>query len=607
MLSGAALSPRLAGQTGPSAQDSVNTRYVRGLNTDEWEGRLAFRKQNMRGFSMALHQAFSSSRLLVSGGENRWKDEHRLMMTLSRRLSPSFSLDLLGTSLLFSDKQSGFVNDIQTHVIGAGVTYRRPLYRIPFFLGVKQDRRYRQHDIGWTGMAGADTPRFRIGDYENRLTARYETDRLERRKNDNLTLHYEISRQFYTDTSDSLRLSWQKGRRDYYISTDGEIESRDEQGRTAENILVYRINDHLRCRVEAGLSTRDLNIHVLTGPNTGPKRQRKDLGVEGAVRLIWQIRRIDGALFFRYAGMEEQYELAESLPGSPYSGGSQLVTPDNRSQYTTLSLHNRWKITPSDTLSLVTSIQRRRYDTPDEANFDDRDELRLRTDIRAARRFSSALSARVTLSAHLLHLVYIFGEKSADNHWTRILRLNPVAVWQPSKRIRLAQSVELLSNYVDYDFEPLLPGIRSFVFRKFQIGDSLQVHLTDRMSLFIHYRLELDENGKLLWKEWLEQKLSDRKSQTLYLTFDLKPRSGFQIMPGYTYFRRTGFRYRMSPQGEQIRETQADFISHGPVLRFQFKGRRLSLMLSGNTSVTKSLSTSGQLLTRIDCRMRWLL
>ncbi len=603
----AALSPLFALESLPSGQDSLITRYSRGLNTDEWEGRLAFQNQTQQGIRLVLQETFSSSRLIVGAGQNRWKDEHRLTTIISKPLTPSFSWNLLGSSLLFSDKQSGYMNDIRTHFLGAGGALRGALYRIPAYLGVKDDTRFKQHDFGLTGMIGADMPRFRFGEYVNSFQAQYEADKLEKRKNENLSVGYRISRQFYTDTSDSLRFSWQKGRRDYYISTAGEIESRDEQGLTAQNVLVYPMNEHLKYRVEGRFSNRDLDINVLTGPNAGPKRQRKDFDLEGAIHMIWNTSHLNGVILFRYSGQEERYILAESLTNSPYSGGSQLVTPDNKSQLATLSFKNNWTLSVSDTLSWIMNLQRYRYDTPDLQNYDDRDELRFHLDLQASHRFSPKLSARMTVSTHLLHLVYIYGEKSADNNWTRIFRLNPSVAWQPTKRVRLAQSVELLSNYVDYDFETLLPGVRSFVYRKYQAGDTLEVQMTRRSAFFLYYKLELDENGKLVWQDWVEQKLTDRQSHTVNLFLDFRPWVGFHFMPGYSYFYRKGFRYQLNTRAEQFRELYMDFKSHGPVLRLQYQGHRLVFILSGNTIATRTLSSGRQLLTRVDCRMSWLL
>lgn len=597
----------LSAQETVFSEDSLSTRYTRGLNEDEWEGFAGYQWESPTGLRLSVFESFSSSRLLVNRNESKWKDENRLILNASQPLLPSLSLDFFGSSRYFSDKHTGFVNDIQTQTLGLGATIRQSFGSFPFHVGIKDDKRYEQHDTGWTSMVGASMPRFRFGEYQNSFEARYEQDQLDKRKNDDLRLAYDVSRQFYNGTHDSLRLTWQKGRRDYYISRTGEIESRDEQRQTVRNTLVYRISDNFRYRIVGGFSTRQLNINVLTGENKGPKRQRRDFELTGNFGLLWKTRHHSGNLSFRYNGQEENYELAGSNTASSYSGNSQLLTPDNKKVFTALFLRNIWSISNADTIDFVTSLQRKRHDTPDENNNDDRDELRYRMTMQHLHYFSDVLSTRLELSAHLLHFVYISGEKSADNSWNRIFRFKPEIRLQPSPKVRFSQSAQVLANYVAYDFETQLPGIRSFVYRKYQLEDSLQFQVTEQTGILFQYKMELDENGKLLWTDWLEQKLTDRQSHTVTLSLIFEPIPGFAILPGYAYFHRRGYRYQLNPLGEQIREHHEEFQSHGPAFRLHYFGDRLNVILSGSTIVTKTQSTAEQLLTRVDCRMSWRL
>lgn len=595
-------------QQGFSAlRDTLATRYRHGLNTEFWQGGFFYEKAFPSLYRFRVSETLSSSRLQVSPREDKWKDQHCFFMDFSRNLIPKLSFNLLGTSLLFSDKQSGYVNDIQTHFVGIGATYRDKNLRIPTLFGVKEDRRFDQKDRGPSYRIGLESSRFDLGEYANSVYATYEGDNLDRRKNTSFGLSYTVFRQFYTETTDSLKLTLNRQRRDYYISRIGEVESRVERSQRAANILTYRLGQDFLCHLLASLSNRNLRINLLTGPNKGLKRERRDFKTAGSVHLSVRKILFRGDLTFSYSSEEQEYRLAETLPSSPYSGSSLLITPDNKSSYTALTLRTGWKFFPTDSLLLYSSLQRFCYDTPDPENFDDRDELRFRVNLQEVHSFSPFLTLRLALNFNLLHFVYIYGEKSADNNWTRILRFSPAVFWSPTSRWRFSHSAEVLANYVDYDYESLIPGVRSFLYRKFRLEDSTWVQLTPRTSLYLHYRLELDENGKFLWDQWLEQKLVDRRSHTFSLSLDYRPWRVFRIVPGYTFYSRKGYHYTGELSSLQEKDLAIDFRSHGPTLRIVYRSDRLRFLLVGNTIVTKTLNIEKQVLTRIDLNVSWTL
>lgn len=587
--------------------DSLAFRYKRGLNTDYWAGRLSYRKTLKPGLFLSAHEFLNSSRLKVRANENKWKDQHHLLFILRKILNPSLNLVMKGSSYIFTDYQSGYVNDIRTHTFVVGSQYDLNRIRFPVEIGVIEDRRFHRRDSGWTYLGGAEFTGLHWSDYSNSLSTRAKGDFLGERRNKSLRLQYNVSRQFHIDTYDSLRLIYGKNRRDYYISNEGDIESRDEQSQSVENILSYRLSPGFRFAFEGRLTSRKLKIDLISGSAKGLKRERNDLRTQSNVRLIWKTKTLSGDVFFGYAGEDQRYQLGESLPESPYSGSSLLLTPDNQSLYTTLAIKNSFRMSRSDTLFLLASLQRFRYDTPDPENMDDRDEMRIRLKCVLRHTFSPELSARIALQLHLLHFVYLYSDKSAENNWTRILRLNPTVEWQPKKRIRLIQSAEVLANYVDYDFDAVTSGIRSFLYRKYQLDDTLNTTLSQNTSFLLSYRLELDENGKLLWKNWLEQRLTNRRSQTLNLAFTYKTLNHFTLMPGYSFYYRIGYRYQYDPTEDTIREQYVNFKSHGPLMRILYMGNRLNLSLSGSTVLTQSIGIANQLLTRIDMHMRWAL
>ncbi len=587
--------------------DSLSTYYTRGLSTESWRGGFVYQSIIFSRYKLYVSEILSSSCLELSPTANKWKDQHYFLLDLTRTINQKFSAKLMGKSLTYSDKQSGYPNDIRTQFIGVGAEYKEENFKIPLLLGIKRDQRFKQSDQGASYRISVDNTRFELASYINRFHTAYEEDDLQRRKNNTFTISYLVNRTFQKGTSDSLKLSMNHQRRDYYISESGEIENREEKEQKLENFLTYKISHRFLCRIRGTISTRSLRINLLNNSQKKLKRQRKDFYTSGDISLYFKISSIRARASLAYLGEEQKYLVTETLPSSPYSGNNFLITPDNQSAYTTLSLQTWWQFSKNDSLIFTSYLQRFRYDTPDPTNFDDRDELRFHTDIREIHTFSPCLALHLNVSLNLLHFVYIYGEKSADNNWTRILRLSPTLFWSPIPRWRFSHSTEVLINTVDYDYESMLPSIRSFLYRKFQLEDSVRVSLTPRVSLRLFYRLELDENGKFLWDRWTEQKLADRVSRTVTVSMNYRPGKTINISPGYTFYSRRGYRYKVGLTNLQEKNIMLVFKSYGPILRIGYTSENLRFILAGNTIITNTPSTKKKILTRFNLGLSWIL
>lgn len=599
----------IQGRASAGSLDSLFTRYQRGIHTDIWAAGWFVDQLLSPSTHARFSDAFSSTRMEVLPGVNKWKDQNQLNAEVLRRLNGNWSLQIQGASFVFSDKQTGYMNDIQTHFIGAGAVYQRPnRISVPVLIGLKSDQRYGRTDAGWSIRTALDVPSFQFSDYHSRLNLLLEGDDLRRRKNASLSLSSLFHRRFYTDTHDTLSFFLIRQRRDYYISEAGDVESWDESAQNAENILTYRLSGKWNLRIHGGLTGRTLRIRQITGTGKGLKRERKDFSASGQVRFAFQAASFFSDLGFGVSSEEQDYQIAKTALYSPYSGGAYAVAPDNQSAWTTLTLNTRWNASARDTLRVHSSLQKLQYDTPDPNNVDDRDDLRFWTNAQFVHSFSDRLFMRIGADVYSLHLVYLSGRKSADNNQTRIFRFYPSVIFTPSPGLKLVQTAEVLGNYVDYDFEDVIPGVRSFLYRKFRLDDSLGVRINSFTTASLSHRIELDENGKLVWDSWLEEKLLDRQSRTFSMEVSLSPVSGVTIAPGYTYYRRRGYRYRetmTSGKNENLSELTQDFLSRGPTLRMFCRTGKLLWSLQASVLEMHNLSMPMQRTTRADLNMNW--
>jgi hypothetical protein len=584
--------------------DSLTARYQRGIHTDLWAGGWTYGRALPSGGRVRLGDAFSSSRLQMLPGSDKWKDQNQLSVEYSLPVGLGWTWQTRGGSFVFSDKQTGYMNDIQTYFLGTGAVVQKKSVSVPFWVGLKSDRRYGRTDGGWSYEAALNAPDFQFSGYTNRLDMRVEGDDLRKRKNSGLSLSYLVHKQFFADTRDSLTFNMRRQRRDYYVSEAGDVESWDESVQNAENVLTYGLGRNLRMRFQGGFSSRTLAIRQVSGVEKGLRRERNDFSAAGSLGFVFTASSFISDFSIRFSSEEQNYRFAKSASYSPYSGGAYSILPDNKGNWTTAAFNAKWNWSRADSLTVHSSLQKLQYDTPDPSNVDDRDDVRFWMCVSETHCFSPELTARIGADFYWLHLVYLSGKKSADNNTTRILRLYPSVVFSPSSRVRLVQTAEVLANYVDYDFETLLPGIRSFLYRKFRLDDSLRVGLGQVLAFHLVHRIELDENGKLVWDQWLEEKMLDRDSRTASLEMAVKPFAGVTVAPGYSIYRRVG--RRTTEQDASEGERAQEFDSRGPTLRVLCKTDRLLM-----TCVVSSLNirTFGgmpaQRTTRVDLDMNW--
>jgi hypothetical protein len=209
---------------------------------------------------------------------------------------------------------------------------------------------------------------------------------------------------------------------------------------------------------------------------------------------------------------------------------------------------------------------------------------------------------------NLYHMVYIFGERSADNNWNRIFVLRPGLNFKPSSSLKLHQSFEVLANYVDYDFEDPNVQTRSFVFRKFAMTDSLQWRIMPRTRLSFNYRLQLEENGQLYWERWAQNLIANRVKQWFHVSWQYQLPGRIYLTPGYTIYKRDEWRFSSQlPARTQEKEKVSTYMSHGPVLKIHVTPRpNLRLFVDATRYKVSVTDQNDYFVNNIDVGLHWI-
>ncbi len=545
--------------------------FKQEFNTYIWNYNLNTYKIVRDRWRFLFAEKFRSSLLNLSKDNDKWKDDQNLNVKLDYFLFPSLTIQSRLASVVFLDKQSGFNNDIRTHQGNVGIEYA-PFANTRLFtqIGPKWDNRFGQNDQGYNYSFEVSAKNFQWEKYENSLDFMLGKDQFSQRQNHDLNLLYNVSREFVPGTTDSLQVVTSNQRRDNYTSDTGDIESLRENIKGVNNVLLYKLSKNMDMRLKNGMYFKDVEILSSFQDVEQKRRKRNDQRFSHDLLLVMKQEKVRGQMQLSYWSQKQVYDIDVGKSNLPFSQRTAFVTPNNESNRFMFVSGLSANVTNNDSLYSYFSISKFQYDTPDTNNFVDRDELRINSRLIAFHKFSPVLSFEVQASVNLYHMVYIFGERSADNNWNRIFLLRPIIHYYPVEQFKLKQSFEVLANYVDYDFEDKSVLTKSFVFRKFSVDDSLQYGVTSRTSLLFDFRLQLEENGQLSWEEWKERVLLSRRNQWLHFFVNYQPYPYFRIAPGYSYYIREEWRHNTNLTGVEKKEKTGSYTSQGPVLRLYY-------------------------------------
>jgi len=593
---------------GPGLNMPLSLRYRQELNNHLWQFDAGRVVPLGRHWEWSFQEQFRTSMLRLGGGEDKWKDDHSFSTALGFLLLPSLRVQTLFRSLSFFDRQTGLNNDVRSHAVGLGALYTpTPRLRFAGRAGPKWESRMGFRDQGFFLAGEGAVSGLDWGGYLNHLQGLLEMDRFSQRRNHEANVAYAVARVFSPASSDSLRLYTGSRRRDNYTSWLGDVESLREGNKGFENILTYGLGDWSRLLLRTSWQFRNVELLSFGMEELARQRKRNDRLGDHALELAAARNRMQGRMALSYNTQRQKYDIAASGAQSPFSKYTAFVTPDNSSSRLQLSGELSTPVGRRDSLYAYASVSRFQYDTPDTNNFDDRDELRINSQFIYGRQIRPRLRLEVQASVSLYHMVYIFGERSADNSWNRILRLRPVLRYAPSQRLQWHNAFEVLANYVDYDFDNLAVQTRSFVFRKFAWDDSLRLEVTRRSSLRLDYRLQLEENGQLYWEAWKERLLTTRTSHWLQLRVLYTAAPSLSLGPGYGFYSRLEWRHDIDALGRERVARAQSFNSHGPALSIYYTpSPRTRFVLDAHRRRVKPWQQEAYTINTLDVRLDWL-
>ena len=580
--------------------DSNTISYSLKNNTSVWRVGINHQGEFATGL-FSIREYFETTRLELANSKARWKDDQKMQLNFELPVTNTLSISTEAYSNIFKDRHTGLFNDVQAKYVQIGLKDESlPLTKIEMVAGPIWDSRREQNDAGYRFRSSLTSSRYKKDGWNSFISANVYREDFNVRKNESNRATAKFSREFYESTSDSFYADIKEKRYDYYISESGEIESRIEEFKRFGNNLRYKLTDNFNLRWSTNFIFKETRIESQQGDIENFNRKRKDELSENRLAISFEKKNLNGRFSIGFKNSLQKYSVSSSVSGLNLP----LLSPDNEAGTVRVAAFLNFLPTNKDSISFRAVSNRLRYDTPDSSNFDDRDEIRLLIESRYEHRFESDFSLAIRFSTNLNHIVYLFGERSADNHWNRVFFLSSELKLKLTPNIKTNQSFSVLANYFDYDFDDRITPIRSLVLRKFKYGQSTIFEMNRNISFQFSSVIELEEDGKLNWDKFIEQRTAGRVITSAEGRIKYRIRRKLSISGGLSRSSRSDKRFLgISDSGKTV-ET---LVGIGPVFHAIYRSSRTQTFVlkgkiqrvenkSGNVYYTKSVKLVGSLL-----------
>ena len=563
-----------------SDSNTASVRFERNLNTYLWNLRADVSQRDDEMW-MDVHDRYSSS--LIRRDNSSLRDEHSLWLNASRRLSSLFSVNAEASSFILSDNQSLGVSNAATHSGLIGLTVQ-PFSHVSVspMVGFRFDRQQDREDDGLVYKLNSTTDTLDIGGYETHASMRLNESNLSPRYFRNNGAQVHIQKSFVEGSLDSVRMTWSNNRWDFYVPADSfvqkefsvvsNIRSRVDETYNIANTLHYGIGKKLSAVVSTLAETRSIDnayrYKSLQQPSIIPYNITvQEQRLEGGIDLNYRDEEAVAGSMGILVGERDEKHIIERIEGVnkdvQESRARQEQLLDNVARRTALHASLAMPVASKDSIAFESSAGILRYDTPDSTNNDDRDELLITLAGHETHRWSDFLTTQFTAEATLSHVVYLFMARSANNNWNRIFRLFPEMTVTPSPKLRMYAAFEVLANYTVFDFEAVVPSVKSYSYRQFAFFDSTSYDMTSDVGFDFFFHVRVYERGELRWVGFSERPQQYVREVTFspQLRFIIHERLWCAV--GFRSFAQNRFRYE---QGARLPD--GNYLSYGPTTSF---------------------------------------
>ncbi len=525
-----------------TALDSTDLQVIGSWKT-EWitpGGQVERRRQDGRWYLSALHPVRSSLAFwLATEGElfdERTPGSPKMALPPLENLPQRWQVQRLPTI-------SSSVSPTTIRILRGGGGLRvEPLHctELVTAAGLLEDRRFGLRTSGTLWEAAANVENWNTGGYVHNLNLQTQSENPGAQHNRDLHGRYEVRRDFSPGTSNDAEISASELHRGYFLDAAGRLATRKERNAHFADRLTYAIRPELGFNLSGELG--NMKTEIAQGER---KSSLEESRAAFDAALVRRANRFCGTMGI---GMQS---VTQTIDGDILQG-----------RQTNLRFDAGFQPNAQDSFYSGFEVSKYQLDTRDPRNYDDRDELRFAFVLGGLGNLNSYLSWETWTRITLDHLVYLFKERSANNRWTRLFVVDTKLHHYPTPSVRQTFGFEISANYqaFDYEFDPR--QIRSTVFRRLEMSDSLAIAWTHSLSTVVRVSLQREELGRLFWHEFQEERSDEITTIYSSLEFPWQIGRATWLIFGGLYNHRRGIRFPTADFEEK--EVFQDLQTYGP-------------------------------------------
>lgn len=517
-----------------SKRDSLHTALTKQNATWNWKGELFLAGNSFSNTHWQWHQNHRSNLLNAQKQFRQWKDEHTIKSAFYKRYS-SINAGLYTHNWLLEDKLPTKNNNYANHTVVLFADYT-PITNVHIkpYAGFQQSKNINLIENGWDiGIAGKAI-NLKLDNSQSDIAFSSDYDFFDTRQNYKNEVSTQISTYFGSHAQNRLKVGYTQEHKQFYDNTGNNLIDLKRQNRLIQNHLTYALSAHTFLTIETHILSKNVSFF----------NQRDLFLIENRIGYNYQSENLN--LNVAYRTSQENID-------------NNGTFTDSETGQAALAAFLNWKINPTQNIYTRFWYIKMQYDTPDETNYDDRDEQRFILNLRYTYSLSHLLKLNMDLYGFMFHQIYLHKEKSINNNWNRVLKLAPNLHYSyGSLENRLVTSVS--ANYTAFDFEEFTVDNRSYLSRRFAVEDSLFIPLIKKTRLGLQAKVELEEKGNFFEKQFAQNLIQSYQSNFYTLLLEYRNWRTINGQIGYNLFKRIEWRYNPKKKRNRIIESQGPFI-----------------------------------------------
>jgi hypothetical protein len=596
--------------------NNLSTHFDKLLNTFSLGTRL-YLLHEIDNLTFNINENYSST--FIRSTEKSVRDEQHLFLSAAYRFNTFLRTGIFGNNTILSDNRRIEIN--QASISNAAFFVQiTPMDRLDLtpFAGYSNNRQVGENDNGLIYGGEGLLNNYKLSDFFLTSTLKFKNEDISPRRNLARSYKLRVNNNFEQNVFNFIDFDYALNRKDFYYEADSliaglydvdnNIQSRTETIFVLQDRLQYFNNSNsfsveLLGRVSNRIIDRDTRYkpaEVLSASVFDTKIFENKIEFEGVSNFRTSI--FSGSVRGSISERDEKHQ-TKNFTGvnNPFfeERGRIESQKNNISSRATAALLGSIAISKNDVFYFSVLQNKLKYDTPNENNFDDRDELLTIIRLRYTRKLSPFFEAFLNTDGTQSHTVYIFSEKSSNNNINRILRFSAGGDYR-GKNFSSLNSFEVSANYTVYDFEDLNPNYQSFSFRQFTASDSTSLKLNRLLSVSFFGYLKLSEQGDLRWASfstrptrYLEELYGEPK---IHLTYS---KTIFSL--GLRFFTLNTYDYN-----KKVRIINSRYSSTGPLAEILYLVEdRIHLKIYGWYEFIKTTGSAVREQANFNLQMTW--